>query len=183
MADNVAITAGSGTTIATDDVAGAHYQKMKLYDGTADSTAAIPGDATNGLDVDVTRLPALVAGTASIGGAKDNGPHWASVYGVSGARYTSADRSSSAASVTDAPTGGQKIVVTDIVVSVDTAMRVDFKEETSGTVVMSVYLPANGMAQITPRSKLKLATADKALQVQTSVAGNIAVTAFYFSEA
>lgn len=40
MADNVAITAGSGTTIATDDVSGAHYQKFKLYDGTADSTTA-----------------------------------------------------------------------------------------------------------------------------------------------
>ncbi len=29
--------------------------------------ALIPGDASNGLDVDVTRLPALVAGTANIG--------------------------------------------------------------------------------------------------------------------
>lgn len=67
MADNVPITAGSGTTIATDDVSAVHYQKVKLVDGTADSSAAIPGDATNGLDVDVTRLPALVAGTANIG--------------------------------------------------------------------------------------------------------------------
>lgn len=41
MADNVAITAGSGTTIATDDVAGTHYQRMKLVDGTLDSTTAI----------------------------------------------------------------------------------------------------------------------------------------------
>lgn len=29
--------------------------------------ALMPGDATNGLDVDITRLPALVAGTANIG--------------------------------------------------------------------------------------------------------------------
>ena len=43
------------------------YQYVKLVDGTADSTAKIPGDATNGLDVDVTRLPALVAGTAYVG--------------------------------------------------------------------------------------------------------------------
>lgn len=41
MADNVAITAGSGTTIATDDVSGTHYQRMKLVDGTLDSTTAI----------------------------------------------------------------------------------------------------------------------------------------------
>lgn len=34
MADNVAITAGSGTNIATDDVAGVHFQKMKLYAST-----------------------------------------------------------------------------------------------------------------------------------------------------
>ena len=57
MADNVAITAGAGTTIATDDAGGAQYQRIKLTDGTADSTAAIAGDATNGLDVDVTRVP------------------------------------------------------------------------------------------------------------------------------
>jgi hypothetical protein len=56
MADNVAITAGTGTNIATDDITGVHYQRVKLVDGTLDSTAAIPGDATNGLDVDVTRV-------------------------------------------------------------------------------------------------------------------------------
>lgn len=58
MADNVAITAGSGTSIATDDVGGNHFQRVKLVDGTLDSSAAIPGDATNGLDVDVTRIAA-----------------------------------------------------------------------------------------------------------------------------
>ncbi len=67
MADNVAITAGSGTSVATDDVSGVHYQKVKLIDGTADSSAAIKGDATYGLDVDVTRLPSLPAGDNNIG--------------------------------------------------------------------------------------------------------------------
>lgn len=65
MADGVAITAGSGTTIATDDVGGVHYQRVKLVDGTLDGTGAIGGDATNGLDVDVTRMP----GTAAEGAA------------------------------------------------------------------------------------------------------------------
>lgn len=42
MADNLAITAGTGTTIATDQGAsGEHYQKIKLVDGTADSTTVI----------------------------------------------------------------------------------------------------------------------------------------------
>lgn len=70
MADNVPITAGSGTTIATDEVGTDHYQKVKLVDGTADSSAAIPGDVANGLDVDVTRLPALVTGDATVGRVK-----------------------------------------------------------------------------------------------------------------
>ena len=59
-ADNKLIDNGGLTdfTAATDEIAGVDYQYVKLVDGTADSTAKIPGDATNGLDVDVTRLPA-----------------------------------------------------------------------------------------------------------------------------
>lgn len=103
--------------------------------------------------------------------------------GVSGARYTSADRSASAASVTDSPASGKKLVITDCDISVDTAMRVDLKEETSGTVFFSKYLPANGSWSAVTRGKFKLPTADKKLQIQTSVAGNISVTAMYYSEA
>ena len=65
--DNVSIdqdgVGGTDFTAATDDIGGVHYQKVKLVDGTADSTTAIPGDATNGLDVDVTRLPVLATGS------------------------------------------------------------------------------------------------------------------------
>ena len=65
MADNVPITAGVGTDVMTDQVAGgAHVQYVKLLDGTADSVAVIPGTAANGIDVDVTRMAALVAGEA-----------------------------------------------------------------------------------------------------------------------
>lgn len=69
MADNKTIDNGGLTdfTAATDEIAGVDYQYVKLVDGTADSTAKIPGDATNGLDVDVTRMSPLVAGTAFAG--------------------------------------------------------------------------------------------------------------------
>jgi len=54
MADNLNYNNPvSGSTIATDDAGGAHYQRVKLVDGTLDSTAAIPGDATSGLYVQV----------------------------------------------------------------------------------------------------------------------------------
>ena len=66
MADNVTITSGGnstppdGTIVATDQVGTAHYQLFKLVDGAADSSARIGGDATNGLDVDVTRVTGTV---------------------------------------------------------------------------------------------------------------------------
>lgn len=43
MTDNVAITAGSGTTIATDDIGGVQYQRAKMVwgvDGTANDVSA-----------------------------------------------------------------------------------------------------------------------------------------------
>jgi hypothetical protein len=64
MADNVAITAGSGTTIATDEVAvnggsTGHVQYVKLVDGTGNGTDGVPGGAA-GLYVqpryDLTRI-------------------------------------------------------------------------------------------------------------------------------
>lgn len=39
MADNVEITAGVGTTVATDEIGGAHYQKMKIHLGAENSNA------------------------------------------------------------------------------------------------------------------------------------------------
>src|SRR3954466_4762841 len=62
MADNVPITAGVGTTVATDEVSGVHYQRMKLVDGALEGTEAIGGDAAHGLDVDITRFPSSTSG-------------------------------------------------------------------------------------------------------------------------
>lgn len=71
MADNVAITAGSGTNIATDEVTGTleHVQLMKLAISTDGSRTLVPADATNGIDVDVTRVSGQVTvgdGTSAI---------------------------------------------------------------------------------------------------------------------
>ncbi len=72
MADNLTTqsttpaTVPAASQIATDDVSGVHFQKVKLVDGTADSATAIPGDATNGLDVDVTRVQGTVTVTGPL---------------------------------------------------------------------------------------------------------------------
>lgn len=59
MANNVTLP-GAGTVVAADDISGVQYQRVKLVDGTEDGTGSIPGDATNGLDVDVTRVQGTV---------------------------------------------------------------------------------------------------------------------------
>jgi len=69
MADNLTTQSGtpatvpSSSVIATDDVSGVHFQRVKLVDGTLDSNVGIAGSAANGLDVDVTR----VQGTVTVG--------------------------------------------------------------------------------------------------------------------
>lgn len=52
MADNVAITAGSGTSVATDDIGGVHHQRVKLglgADGTAVDAVAGAGAVGTGV--------------------------------------------------------------------------------------------------------------------------------------
>lgn len=277
MADNVDITAGTGTSIAADDVGSVYYQQVKLDGGgdgvsvpieagqqlaaaslpvvlasdqgalpvtdnsttlsvddgggalTVDGTVAVTnagittiagavagtemqvdvvssalpsGAATSalqggglpaalgaggGLKVDgsgtalpvsLATAPALVAGTATIGATMDAGPAWTPAY-----LHTASADATGIVDVTAAPTAGQKIVIDDIIVSVSVGMTVTFEEETAHTDIIVLYLAANSTAQITPRGRIKLPTADKKLQIDTSVAGNIAVTVCYHSEA
>lgn len=128
----------------------------------------------------------LPAGTQSIGATKDNGPQWTSAHGIAGAPFTSAD-AQTAAAVTSAPTAGQKLVVTDLFVSNNSAVALQFTfvEETSVTVIAGPFaLPAGTSQQFTPRSKAwKLPVADKKLLVDVSAAGAVMVDAHYYSEA
>jgi hypothetical protein len=62
VADNVPITAGSGTDIATDQVTttGEHVQLFKIAISADGSRTLVPADATNGLLVDVSRVQGQV---------------------------------------------------------------------------------------------------------------------------
>ena len=120
---------------------------------------------------------ALDAGTASIGGTKDDGPQWTSVF-----TYTTSADMTTPADLTTTPTGGQKLVITDILISSDTQMLFVFQEETSGTIIGAIRLAADATIQITPRSGWKLPVADKKLQGDASTAGNVYITVFYYSE-
>lgn len=59
---------GSGGATFADDLVGAEkHPLVKLSVGTAGSGDLVPGDAANGMDVDVTRLPSIPAGNNNIG--------------------------------------------------------------------------------------------------------------------
>jgi len=57
MANNVGISTGTGATVATDQLTDeSHVQLFKLLGGIENDTERIPGDATFGLDIDITRI-------------------------------------------------------------------------------------------------------------------------------
>jgi hypothetical protein len=60
MPDNVDITPGTGATVATDEVGGRHYQRMKLTDGAEGSAnhASVRADGTQ--EVSVSDLAAAI---------------------------------------------------------------------------------------------------------------------------
>jgi hypothetical protein len=115
--------------------------------------------------------------------ALDGGTAFLTSLGIGGARFASPDQSIGWADVTDLPVPGQRLVITDIRFSSDTALRLDFYDEGNSTILFSEYVGANSSGQITLRGKVKLSTADTKLGVQASAAGNIAVTVAYYSEA
>lgn len=79
MADNVTVDYSTSYIVATDQVSGSQYQKVKLYVGDPDHGDPIPGDNTKGLYVDVRALPSgtiagltsLPTGSNTIGGVKE----------------------------------------------------------------------------------------------------------------
>jgi len=111
----------------------------------------------------------------------DSGAGWDSVYGVGGAAVVSSNITTPTA-VTDAPEVGKRIVIDDIIVSSAIAMAISFEEETSGTIIFRVFLPADGTLQITPRGRVRLVTANKRVMARSDVAGNVAITVIYHSE-
>lgn len=124
------------------------------------------------------------AGT-TLGATQDAGPSWTSAWGVSSAPVASSDMSS-VTNVTDAPTSGQKIVIDDIFLTNRTtgALECTLKCETTAAILIGpIQVGANSTIQLTPRGKLKLATADKKVTATWSASGNVNVLIGFHSEA
>lgn len=181
LADITAKLITSPATTARQDEARDILNAIASLDGTiAASQAAMAADMLL-----VRETLEDLAEDEDAQATSDMGPGWTTLFGVGSppARFTSANASAADAEISQVPASGQKLVITDVTVSVEAAMRVDLKEETSGTVKASFYMPANSTYQFTPRGKLKLDTADKQLMVRTNAPGNITVSTFAYSEA
>jgi len=72
------------------------------------------------------------------------------------------------------PTGGKKFVITDIIISVDTAMTVTLKDEAA--VIFEFYFAANGGCVINLQTPYESTTADNILKYTTSTNGKTSIT-------
>lgn len=103
--------------------------------------------------------------------------------GIASLPFTSVDQSAAVASITSAAAAGEKLVIHGVDLTAGaTAQYFTLTEETSGTVIAKMHVPANTTLQWRPACKVKLATAVKTLQLQTGAAGVVAALAYYQSE-
>jgi hypothetical protein len=99
MADNI-ILPGTGGVVSTDDIgSNVQVQHMKLMDGTGGGTEPISGTTANGLDVDVTRLPAGEIHLGQVGGRLISGSVEITNTLGSGTAYSIGDTVSGSANV------------------------------------------------------------------------------------
>jgi len=103
MADNVAITAGAGTTIATDDIAGVQYQRVKLSLG-ADGAAT---DVALGSAVSASSMPVVIASDQASVATKRGGltTITADITGAAAAAYIAGDCYGTVMTLTGAASG------------------------------------------------------------------------------
>ncbi|CAN5418371.1 hypothetical protein BH11PLA2_BH11PLA2_32480 [soil metagenome] len=113
---------------------------------------------------------------------QDSGPAWTSSFGVAGEVVTSANVTSTALVVTDAPATGKKLCLDDLELSVDGATMITLRT-TTGLEVLGVYpFAAAGFLQVTTRGKKNAAAADDTLEIISSTAVNVWAGANYHSE-
>jgi hypothetical protein len=106
-----------------------------------------------------------------------------SLRGINGLPVSSADFATAAISVTGAPSAGAKIVVTDIIITSDIDVKIQFIEQFSLTVFETLNIKAGTSQQFTPLGKFKLVTGDAQLLAKASAAGFISITVYYYFEA
>lgn len=137
MANNIAVTEGSGKTVATEDIGSAQYQKIKIFDGNA--------SGTTGMDVNADgSINASVYGQVNIGSVVGAHALYAQpdsfVFGV-----TSIVTLTTASSVISAPGASLRNYITQVTVTnaATVGTFVDIKDS-GANILYSGYAAASG---------------------------------------
>lgn len=127
-------------------------------------------------------VDSLPTGANMIGAVKDAG-----FFKTTTTTYTTTTTTANTAfDITPAPTSGQKIVLVDLLISVNTNCLLLLKDNNATPATyLGTYMTASaGVDAIIPRAHIKCATADKKFQLVTSTSSvTVQVTANWYSEA
>ena len=111
--------------------------------------------------------------------AVDDGPSEAGTL-----TYTISANMTSAADIGPAPSGGEKSILLQAVISIDTEGYIILQSETTpGSERVKIFLPANSVVVFIPRYPIKLPIADKKWQAIAEASGNVAFHTTTKSEA
>lgn len=160
----------------------------KYFKVTGSGTAGDPYMTTNTIEagtvsVDNTvTVDALPAGANMIGGVKDAG-----FYKTVTTTYTTTTTTANTAfDITPIPATGEKVVLVDLLISVNTNCLLLLKDNnaTPATYLGTYMTASSGVDAIIPRAHIKCATANKKFQLVTSTSSvTVQVTANWYSEA
>lgn len=150
------------------------------------STLAGPGGnvSFDGLPLGLVNgeLALKIMGTGGGGGipSTDNGAAWTQKRGVAGNIYS--NNTITAGNVTDAPASGKCLVLDDLVINVEAALRLVLTEGADGNTLFVLNFAAPCSQQITTRGKLKL-PANTRLSAISDTAAAVSIQALYHEEA
>jgi hypothetical protein len=112
------------------------------------------------------------------GFSKDAGAYWTPIQKYA----TSANASSTALEITNAPTTGTVAVIDDMLVSTDTDLTLTIRTTTATTTISKIYISARLPMQLTFRNGLRSVDTNNKIEILSSASGNIAVTCSYHCE-
>jgi hypothetical protein len=180
------------TTVIAGDTAIVVAGKIRTKLGITAAVTALMDVGGTSAEVKLTRNAALANDTsmniayAVVGpcaGLTDDPSSADTTAGVIGGPVTSADMSSTAVAVTDAPTSSEFLVIEEVTVSSANAELFTFTCETTLAVIAYVRTAANGTTTVRFESPIKLETADKKLFCKASASGAVEINVAYHSEA
>lgn len=167
-----------GAAVDNEAVAGKPVCMAGVYNSSADTyddgdAARLQTDVNGNLYVSLKTVLANVGA----GGAEQDTIGVSPTYRTDAFNSTITSADATSATQIKAKTASKKIYITDVIISVDTAMNVQLQDDagTPAVAMEQIYLPANSVFSKTFSTPLVLAT-NQDLDVITSAAGNISVT-------